>query len=121
MSAKPFFKLDVMTFLTDTRRLSAAEVGRRVRAAMVSADAVWLVLVSPSRRDRISPKVRARVFARSGGFCTYCPVEIIETAFDIDHVVPLSKGGADDEDNLVAACPRCNRSKGAKTLAEWVG
>lgn len=35
-------------------------------------------------------------------------------AFHVDHVYPLSKGGSHREDNLVIACPDCNRRKGAK-------
>jgi 5-methylcytosine-specific restriction endonuclease McrA len=40
-------------------------------------------------------------------------------ATHLDHVEPLSKGGADVESNIVPACAPCNLSKGAKTLAEW--
>ncbi|HVQ60391.1 MAG TPA: HNH endonuclease signature motif containing protein [Solirubrobacterales bacterium] len=40
--------------------------------------------------------------------CFYCPGE----ATVADHYVPLAKGGTDTEDNLVAACTRCNSEKG---------
>jgi len=33
---------------------------------------------------------------------------------EIEHIVPLSKGGANDEDNLWLACPICNRHKSGK-------
>lgn len=33
-------------------------------------------------------------------------------AFETDHVVPISKGGATSLGNLALACRRCNRSKG---------
>ncbi len=33
-------------------------------------------------------------------------------AFEMDHVVPVSKGGKMSSDNLVLACRYCNRSKG---------
>lgn len=35
----------------------------------------------------------------------------------IDHVVPLSKGGADDGSNFTFACENCNRRKGSRT--DW--
>jgi 5-methylcytosine-specific restriction endonuclease McrA len=47
--------------------------------------------------------------------CCYCPA----LASHLDHVVPIAKGGADVEHNIVPACAACNLSKGAKTLAEW--
>jgi hypothetical protein len=43
--------------------------------------------------------------------CWYCG----ETpAGTIDHRVPRSRGGADEPNNLVAACASCNSSKGAR-------
>lgn len=50
--------------------------------------------------------------------CAYCgSTEQIE----IEHVVPYSRGGKTEPDNLVPACLPCNRSKGAKTPTEWLG
>ena len=37
----------------------------------------------------------------------------------IEHVVPISKGGAHDIDNIVPACAACNSSKGAKDMDSW--
>jgi hypothetical protein len=37
---------------------------------------------------------------------------------EIDHIVPISKGGLTNEENLQTLCWRCNRSKGSKILVE---
>ena len=58
---------------------------------------------------------RTAILARWGYRCAYCDAG----AEHLDHVQPLSKGGADTESNMVPACARCNLSKGARTLAEW--
>ena len=42
--------------------------------------------------------------------CVYCG----DPAVEIDHVVPVVKGGTHELSNLVPACRPCNRSKGAK-------
>lgn len=51
-----------------------------------------------------------------GGLCAYCRLRPGTT---IDHVVPLSRGGADAIWNLLPACITCNCSKGPRTLSEW--
>ncbi|MCB0126956.1 MAG: HNH endonuclease [Caldilineaceae bacterium] len=49
--------------------------------------------------------------------CGYClsPQHLVMARLEIEHIVPLSKGGSDDESNLWLACPICNRHKANKT------
>lgn len=51
-----------------------------------------------------------------GDPCSYCGAP----AEHIDHIVPLSRGGGGDWDNLTAACADCNMSKGAKSLLDFM-
>ena len=39
----------------------------------------------------------------------------------IDHILPLSRGGENVDDNAQLLCPYCNLSKGSKTMEEWKG
>ena len=57
---------------------------------------------------------RRAVFARDGWRCAYCG-GLAET---IDHVFPRSRGGGHVWENVVAACAKCNHSKGDRTPAE---
>ena len=43
--------------------------------------------------------------------CAYCDRVFEIDYLEIDHIVPQSKGGSDDEENLVKSCPECNRIK----------
>jgi hypothetical protein len=63
-------------------------------------------------RPLISGPTRALVFDRCNARCVYCDRAIgPRTKWQIDHVVPRSKGGTDDPDNLVVSCPACNAAK----------
>ncbi len=55
----------------------------------------------------------AEIKRRSGGRCYYCK---LRRPLTMDHVTPLSKGGAHAAWNVVAACKPCNSSKGAKRV-----
>lgn len=63
---------------------------------------------------RRAPLNRRAVFARDGGRCQYCagPAE------SIDHVVPRSRGGGHQWENVVAACRSCNARKRDRLLSE---
>ena len=66
----------------------------------------------PPLGARIPDRVRLSVLVRDGRRCRKCRSA---TRLEIDHIVPLSKGGSCDESNLQVLCRRCNRRK-AKTL-----
>lgn len=61
--------------------------------------------------------LRNYVFERDGFACTYC-----ESTDDLecDHIMPVSRGGSSDLENLTTSCRLCNRAKGAMTPEEWV-
>lgn len=58
------------------------------------------------------------VFIRDGFCCQYCGMVFPKEQLTIDHVIPRSKGGRNNWQNLVAACLPCNNAKGDKTLDE---
>lgn len=55
------------------------------------------------------------LFARDGHLCLYCGREFPRHALTRDHVLPVSKGGRDVWENVVAACFQCNSRKGNRT------
>jgi hypothetical protein len=63
-------------------------------------------------------KLRSLVFERDGNACVYCG---FAEHLECDHVVPVSAGGAHHLGNLATACRRCNRSKAAKLIGQWMG
>src|SRR5688572_10656762 len=65
-----------------------------------------------ARRKSLSKKLRFTIFARDGFQCQYCGRTPPAVVLEPDHVVPVSAGGADTEENLITACFDCNRGKG---------
>ncbi len=55
------------------------------------------------------------LFKRDGWLCLYCGEEFARAALSRDHVRPLSQGGADEWNNVVTACKRCNNQKAGRT------
>lgn len=68
---------------------------------------------------RPRPRVRLNkreVFRRDQYCCQYCGRST--THLTLDHVMPRTRGGQYAWDNLVSACPQCNRHKGGRTPQE---
>lgn len=64
-------------------------------------------------------QLRDQIFARDDYTCQYCGVRGV--SLQCDHVLPISRGGSNNEENLVTACKSCNQRKHAKTPEEWRG
>lgn len=55
------------------------------------------------------------LFARDSHLCMYCGQQFPRHALTRDHVLPLSRGGRDNWQNVVSACLHCNLKKGSRT------
>ena len=68
------------------------------------------------------------VFNRTKGHCHFCgdplvfdnygKAEVLEGAWEIDHVIQKGKGGTKDVSNCLAACVKCNRLRWHRTGQE---
>jgi len=55
------------------------------------------------------------LFRRDNHRCLYCGYRFSYAQLTRDHVIPRAQGGRDTWSNLVAACKRCNHTKGNRT------
>lgn len=86
------------------RRLANPEPGRaRSRARRH--------LVRAGGGDRIDPR---SIFERDEGICGICKQPVPPDRYEIDHIIPISRGGRHVESNLQTAHVSCNRRKGAR-------
>lgn len=57
---------------------------------------------------------------KSDNKCWYCGCVVADKSeLTADHVLPRSKGGKDDINNIIMVCKHCNSSKRDTDLLEW--
>lgn len=69
------------------------------------------------QRALMTSKLRQKIKERDGFMCKQCGASVQKEPnllLEIDHIIPVSKGGLTTESNLQTLCWRCNRKKGAK-------
>ncbi len=66
---------------------------------------------------KLSASLKNRIKKSAQDRCGYClsPQKYILGKLEIEHIIPRSKGGNNDESNLWLSCSLCNRYKGAQT------
>lgn len=55
------------------------------------------------------------LYVKQFGRCACCG-ELLEGVYEIDHIIPLSRGGSNFPDNIQLLKPTCNRLKGSKIV-----
>ena len=86
---------------------------RRIRIPQV-IQLVWYDRL-PNREVRFT---RRNIFYRDRNRCQYCGGVFPQKGLNLDHVIPLSRGGGSGWENVVCACIRCNTRKGNRTPDE---
>lgn len=73
-------------------------------------------LTIKQKRKRLTESAKKEIFIRDKFECQYCGSK---ENLEIDHIIPLSKGGDNQEDNLITSCHSCNSLKGEKDFKEF--
>jgi hypothetical protein len=70
-------------------------------------------------RSYISVEVDRNIRNTAKHRCGYClsPQKLVMARLEIEHIIPVSKGGSSEESNLWLACPICNSHKAGKIEA----
>ncbi len=66
---------------------------------------------SSKKRIPISNELKHEIWRRDKFTCQYCGKDINQVVLEIDHILPVSKGGTNAKSNLQTLCVKCNRKK----------
>lgn len=67
--------------------------------------------IAPGKRKNSYRNVRRRAWIKQNKRCHWCKTPIDESEVTADHRIPLSRGGSNGTDNIVAACAFCNQKR----------
>jgi 5-methylcytosine-specific restriction endonuclease McrA len=106
----------------------------RPSSVLRSSRSEWLPLISvvclngrslltqapvPTQRAHITALKKKIVAASQGWRCNVC-TELLPPCFEVDHIIPLFRGGDNEQGNLQALCRNCHGMKSLKEQEERV-
>lgn len=83
------------------------------------SDKIKFAKSAAGQRALMTAKLRNHIKERDDHTCQLCSVSLRDQEhllLEVDHKIPVSKGGLSVEENLQTLCWRCNRSKSNKIL-----
>lgn len=90
---------------------------RSVSATLTAPSVIRLVhFIHIPYRKKLASK--NNILIRDRYLCQYCGKPLKSHEITLDHIVPKSRGGESNWENLAACCPRCNVRKGSKLPEE---
>lgn len=95
---------DILTFI---RRVN------KKRGEYFSDREIWEAICRVERA-KVSNKMRFSIYERDGHKCRKCGISDRYADLEIDHIIPIAKGGKSTYDNLQTLCHKCNVEKGDK-------
>ena len=109
--------IDLSAKAVDLVKLRLSELSASLRAQRQDIAGLVTARTDIPRRTDVGelPPYRQQkhvLFGQQEGNCGGCGTEFPFRAFDVDHIVPQSRGGTDHPDNLQLLCSHCNRVKG---------
>lgn len=114
--------LDATCFYMSTNMLTSEEIGSLMTNIFASVmdgkfeevqkyNFITRIIKGPQKRKYIPFDIRKKIL--SHGQCVFCGDT---KRLSIDHIIPITHGGTNDESNLQCLCLKCNLKKGNKIL-----
>lgn len=107
---KDFSARGVLASPTEHTTVAAPEVPS-ISGAVAFSDSSKDRIPKSKRVGQPSKRTRFEVFKRDSFCCGYCGGKPPSVVLEVDHIVPRSKGGTNDKENLLTSCKVCNAGK----------
>lgn len=106
----PYGKVELKNLRTLCNECAAsANSAKRVRVRKVNSVPKWF---AEQERSKMTPELKRRIKERDGYRCKYCGrTEADGVSLEVDHIIPISRGGRSEPNNLQTLCWDCNRGK----------
>lgn len=85
---------------------------------------IYQLGLKAKERKKMTANLRKFILERDDYTCQYCGKSLHDDynlKLEVDHIIPIDKGGKTDPSNLQTLCRKCNRSKGSKSMEVFVG
>lgn len=102
------------------KSLNSAYTGAQVKRLgrkIVYGQVECAVCGTQSKRPVLSSARRMQILRLDNFQCVYCGVFLASRYLQVDHIKPVRFGGGNEDENLVACCPRCNSNRKNKADA----
>lgn len=102
--------------------MTTEKAKERMLKAPAKTSGYYIVDVETNTRYRLSRKngrinfpaeIRKLIYSNADGRCALCGRKIVYNDMTLDHIEPLTMGGADSVTNLQCTCEACNLFKGS--------
>lgn len=79
-------------------------------------------------RIHFSDERLQQIYDKTKGYCFHCDKKLAwknygnlkgKAGWEVDHSIPISKGGTNHLNNLIPSCIPCNRDKGTKKTSQY--
>ena len=94
--------------------------GALFEAVEVTDRAPYRTDLGPELNKEEKKQYKTFLWGLQEGRCNGCDLRFEKRNMDVDHIVPVKKGGTYHKPNLQLLCGNCNRVKGTKTQAEFM-
>jgi len=107
----------LVNYYPQSSKCSAYVAGTRKRRTWVSpAQAVEMAKAPPpispnNKRRRNTKPIKEKLFRKIKN-CHWCHTPLTLETATLEHIIPLHRGGLDNENNMTLACDECNQKRG---------